>query len=347
MLPIPGRRYGCFTKEFCLQRVEEPPVRRRQHAMAELLLDHVALRLEVRLVDVERSQPLGLGPEQRLEVVRRDHLVVVGDVVERGGVVEAADVLGQPVQHLRLHVLRALEHHVLEEMREPAPPLRVILGADAIPDMDGHRRRGPVLDRVNLQSIRQHPMLVLQRRNRRRRPGGRRHQQQRKDQSHESHVGIISGGGVPARVRTRFVTRRMGRGRCRLFLRGAPDGNRWPRFLHGTQANVGRQYGRGGACPRFARAGDAGQFRRGGEGAARPARPAGVRRVQRRRGGALAARSARGNLAHCRGERVVRGVLGGLGGGAARRRQRPQRRAADPRRPGLAAGGRAAHALRE
>src|SRR3546814_5824729 len=64
-------------------------------ALAVLLIHHRALGLEVRLVHVEVGQPLGLGPQQGLQVVARHHLEIVGDVVAGGGVVGAADVLGE------------------------------------------------------------------------------------------------------------------------------------------------------------------------------------------------------------------------------------------------------------
>ena len=51
-------------------------------------------------------------------MVGGDDLVVIGEIVVGGGVVEAADILGQPVELLGHHVPRRLEHQMLEEMRE-------------------------------------------------------------------------------------------------------------------------------------------------------------------------------------------------------------------------------------
>ncbi len=144
--------------------VPEAAVRRGQDAVAELFLDDVALRLEVRVADVEGGHAIAFGPEQGLEVIRRDDLVILRGVVTRGGIVVPADVFSEAVHHLRRHVLRALEHQMLEEMSEAAAAGRVVLRADAVPDLDGHGRTGLVLDRVDVQSVRQRAMFVLDRR---------------------------------------------------------------------------------------------------------------------------------------------------------------------------------------
>ena len=58
----------------------EPAVGRRQDALAELLLDHVALALERGLVNDQRTHPLGFGEQHPLQMLGRHGLIVVGDV---------------------------------------------------------------------------------------------------------------------------------------------------------------------------------------------------------------------------------------------------------------------------
>jgi hypothetical protein len=155
------------------QQVEEAAVRGREHALAVLLLHHVALGLEGRVVNDERTHPLGLGPQQRLRVVRGDDLPVDRHVVAGRGVVDAAHVLGQAIHHLRLHVLRRLEHEVLEEMREAAAALGVVLRPDLVPDLYGDGRAGAVGRRQHAQAVRERAVAELKPRQTRLLPNGR------------------------------------------------------------------------------------------------------------------------------------------------------------------------------
>ena len=158
-------------------RVVEAAIRRRQHALAIFLLDHRALGLEVALVDIEVGHALGLGPQQAFEVVRRHDLVVGRHVVGREGVVGAAHVLGQPSDGLGLHVARALEHQVLEEMREAGAPLRIVLRADVVPDLHADRRARMVFDGHHLQPVGQGALAERHGVQLQRRCGQRRHGQ--------------------------------------------------------------------------------------------------------------------------------------------------------------------------
>ena len=101
MLPMPGPGIGMHVVGDLRQiEVEQPAVGRGEDAAAQLLLHHVALGGEEAGLDDQRAHPLGLGPEQPLEMVGRDDLVIIGVIVVGRGVVEAADILGQPVELL-------------------------------------------------------------------------------------------------------------------------------------------------------------------------------------------------------------------------------------------------------
>ena len=79
---------------------------------------------------------------------------MVNGHVRRGiGVVLSTDVFGQFLKSVRGQVLVALKHHVLEQMREPAAPIGIILGPDVVPNLDCNRWTGMILDGVNLQTI--------------------------------------------------------------------------------------------------------------------------------------------------------------------------------------------------
>ena len=63
-----------------------------KNARAEFLLDHFALRFEVRFVDVERAHSIRFRPQQGLQVIRGQLFVVKGRVVPRLRVVVPANV---------------------------------------------------------------------------------------------------------------------------------------------------------------------------------------------------------------------------------------------------------------
>ena len=139
------------------QPLEERAVGPVVVALALLVLDHVALVVQVLLAQrvEQRGHPVGLEPQAELQLVRRQGLEVVGAVEVGGGVVHAAGALDDA------HVLglgdvpRALEHEVLEEVRKAGLAGLLVLRADVVPEVDGHHRR---------QVVRRddHPQAVVQ-----------------------------------------------------------------------------------------------------------------------------------------------------------------------------------------
>src|SRR5437762_8224283 len=77
----------------------------------------------------------------------------------RKGVVLSADVFGQLLKSFRGQVLVAFEHHVFEQMREPAALIRVVLGTNVIPNLNGDGWTGMIFNRVNLQTVSQRTMF--------------------------------------------------------------------------------------------------------------------------------------------------------------------------------------------
>jgi hypothetical protein len=86
-------------------------------------------------------------------MIRRHDVVVLGVVIAGGRVVRAADVLGHPVELLGLEIARALEHQMLEEMREARAAFGIVLAADVVPDLDADRRTGMILERDDAQPV--------------------------------------------------------------------------------------------------------------------------------------------------------------------------------------------------
>ena len=76
------------------------------------------------LRDGQPAHAVGLEPQRELELVRRQDLVVVRAIAV-GRAVEAAAAIGDEPEMLALGgVLTALEHHVLEQVREAGSPAR-------------------------------------------------------------------------------------------------------------------------------------------------------------------------------------------------------------------------------
>ena len=127
----------------------------------DLVLDDFLLVLQVLGVDVQPAHAVGLGPEDRLEHVRRHDLEVVREVEARRAVEQAAVRFDQADELHLAEVLRALEHHVLEEVREPGPVLRLVAEADVVVHGHDRRRRRRVARQHDLEAVRQ--LVVLDR----------------------------------------------------------------------------------------------------------------------------------------------------------------------------------------
>ncbi len=106
------------------------------HVDADFFFDDVALVAKVLVVDFERAHAVGFEPEDALERIRGNGFEIVGDVVVRGAVEQAARRIDQADVFHFPGILRALEHHVLEKMREAAAAARLEAKADLVIDAD-------------------------------------------------------------------------------------------------------------------------------------------------------------------------------------------------------------------
>src|SRR5438874_6282715 len=151
------------------QRVEEianallrRPVRNVFDALAELVADDVALDLQLLLVQrgQQEAHAVAFQPERRGQLVGGYRLVVVGAVeVRRSVPARRADRFENGVGVLRVH--RAGEHHVLEQVREPAAPRRLVRRADVVPDVHRYLRQPVVLAEDDGQPVLQAVLLEL------------------------------------------------------------------------------------------------------------------------------------------------------------------------------------------
>jgi len=115
-------------------------------ALALLLLDHVALVVQVLLGHgvEEVPVPVGLEPQRQLDGPLRHGLEVVR-AIEPGRRVQPSALGHERLEVLTArHVLRALEHQVLEEVGEPGPTGRLVARPHPHPQVDRDVRDGVV-----------------------------------------------------------------------------------------------------------------------------------------------------------------------------------------------------------
>jgi hypothetical protein len=94
--------------------------------LSTLFLHGVPLVVEVLFRDVERPHAVGLEEQREVELVGRQHVVVQRAILVGGAVHAAAVVEDQREVLARADLLRALEHHVLEEVREPGASFALV-----------------------------------------------------------------------------------------------------------------------------------------------------------------------------------------------------------------------------
>ena len=151
----------------------QPAVGRGQYPLAQLFLNDRTLGLEGRLVDHRPRHPLGMGPQDGLQILGRHRLVIVGEILAGRGVARAADVLddGRDLAVGQVDGLAAED--VFEQVGEAAAALRIVLAADVVPQGHRHRAGRRVGHGIDVQPVGQFAVAIDQRRHRDRGDGGR------------------------------------------------------------------------------------------------------------------------------------------------------------------------------
>ena len=139
----------------------QPAIRRREHALAQLLLHHTALGLEHFIVDHDFRHPLTVGPKHRFEISGWHLLEIIGAVDPVGCVARAADIGSQAVNHIVRHVLGLAAENVLEQVGETAAAFGVEFGTDVVPQRSGDRAGGIVFNRNDAQTVFECPHRVI------------------------------------------------------------------------------------------------------------------------------------------------------------------------------------------
>ncbi len=134
-------------------------------AFALLVLHHAALLVEPRLVDhaEQVAHPIRFHPERHVERRARHVLEVVRAIGIRRPVDLGCAHAIEDLEVLVVRVLAALEHQVLEQVREARLPGPLVLRTDVIPDVDGDDRGLVILVHDQRQSVVEHEALVRNR----------------------------------------------------------------------------------------------------------------------------------------------------------------------------------------
>ena len=213
--PVLGERDRDHALERERRRVVELAVR--------LLDDDLGLALELAGVEERIGDRVGHDLEGAVEALGRHDEEVVGRVVDRAGVGVAAD-RGELLRDLlgARELLRALEEHVLEEVRHPGDLVRLVEVARLHPGVDRHHPGPRLLADEKGQAVGQSRPLhrgekSVERSGRRLLSGDRGRQGERQpehsranpSQVVESHSGVLA---CPARSRdwSRILLRRPG-----------------------------------------------------------------------------------------------------------------------------------------
>ena len=149
-------------ERFVEQDLVEASVRLVVDTQPPLLLDNLDFFFERVAVDAKRRHPIGLEPQGEGHVLRRQRFPEHRGVFLRIRVAASADACDDRRVRLGLHVLRALEHHVLEQMRKPGSSRLLVSRADVVPHGQMHDRRRMILGQDHAQPVRQRSDLVLE-----------------------------------------------------------------------------------------------------------------------------------------------------------------------------------------
>ena len=141
--------------------LRQPAVRLVLDTHAALFLHHLALALERLVIDAQRRHAIGFEPQRERQVLRRQRLPEHGLVFGGERVAAATNAGNDRGVRFGLDVLGALEHHVLEEMREPGATGTLVLRADVVGHRYMHDRSRVILRQDHAQPVRERCDLVL------------------------------------------------------------------------------------------------------------------------------------------------------------------------------------------
>jgi len=151
-----------LRKELVEHHLVDDAVRAVLDALPALVANDVLLIRKFLLVQAVQqvSHAIGLEPQAEFELIRRERLEVVGPIEARGAVdVAAAGAFDEFPEAIALHVLRPVEHHVLEQVREAGPSGLLVRRSHVVPDVHRNERQTMVFREDDLQPVGQGVLL--------------------------------------------------------------------------------------------------------------------------------------------------------------------------------------------
>ena len=125
-----------------LQMIEHD-VRRRIARLGQLLQHHFLLELEMRRFEMRTTDQVGEQVHAELEVGRQQAGVEGGQLAVGRGIEIAADILDSLAELARRAPARALEHHMLEQMRDAVELRRLVARSCRRVETDRERLHAP------------------------------------------------------------------------------------------------------------------------------------------------------------------------------------------------------------
>jgi hypothetical protein len=135
----------------------EPAIGRREDALAQFLLHHVALAVENFLVDHRLEHAFAVRPQHGFEIGCRNGLVIIGAIGPGRSVARAADIGGEAVYLVVEHVLGLAAENVFEEVGEAAAAFGIMLRSDFVPERGGDLPGAVVRQRDDAQTVVERP----------------------------------------------------------------------------------------------------------------------------------------------------------------------------------------------
>ena len=151
-----------FRVEALNHRLFRKSVRLVLDALTPLVSHDILLVGKCCLVDLveQVAHAIRLEPQRQFQLIGGYGLEIVGAIVV-GRAVDIARARGLEQLEMRVgrHVLRALKHHVLEEMRKPGATGLLVGWTNVIPEVDGDHRHPRVAAQDHVEPVRQGVLL--------------------------------------------------------------------------------------------------------------------------------------------------------------------------------------------
>ena len=144
------------------ERLDRCAIRTVVIAALQLLNDNGALIVQILLRHIQAAHAIGFNPKRQRQLMRGHSVVISGVIAADISIGRAAHWFQQLIHRPARHMRRALEHEMLEQMREAAFAFGVVRRADAIPNIDRHSRRRCIAHQDDFQPVVQRILLQIQ-----------------------------------------------------------------------------------------------------------------------------------------------------------------------------------------